>query len=247
MRSTRKKNWNLQKKDKILKIKNMPKFKRNLKVLHCAFFFAVSTPCLGQISIKQLNDSTYSYSKSIEANQEIKMGIAAAKVKKYDVAKSHFKSSISLDSQFPFALDNLANVYMSLNQLDSAKLTAEKSLQIYPQGNSARLKIADIFSRQKKNTAAIRLISEVIKSDPQFAEAHAILAKELLKVDQPKLAIPYALKAMELFQKAGKIIDFGYAAFFAGMCYTRLKDTDNANKYFDMAENAGLSFKRPEY
>ena len=201
-------------------------------------WIASSQLAVGQIKSSEL-DPKYKYTNSVIAEEYFKKGLTAYQNKNLSLAMQYYREALKLDSNYPVLLDNLGMCYSGLQKPDSAIYFFDRSIKIYPNGVFAMVSLGMIYSKQNRHVDALKLFTQALKIDPNLTEAYYGLAGSLLTLNAPKLALPYALKSMELYLKAGNNKFYGHAAYRTGICYSLLKDTTNAKLFFAKAAQHG--------
>ncbi len=107
-------------------------------------------------------------------------GLTLFEMKKYEEALFHFEEAIRLNAKHIEAWVNKANVSMYRNKLEEAQEIINIALQIDTKHQSALLTLGLINSKSRNFENAIKIYSDLIKSDPNYAEAHHNLALLLL-------------------------------------------------------------------
>ncbi len=132
-----------------------------------------------------LQEALVSHTKAIQLDQTnadywSNRGLTLFEMKKYEEALFHFEEAIRLNAKHIEAWVNKANISIHRNKLEEAEEIINIALQIDTKHQSALLTLGLINSKSRNFENAIKIYSDLIKSDPNYAEAHHNLALLLL-------------------------------------------------------------------
>ncbi len=112
-------------------------------------------------------------------------------------AMSHIRAALELDPDFSVALGELGLCYMRLGQLDEARVSFEKTLDVGPESLTAYLNLAEIHRLQSDFTAAEEVLLRADEIHPDRAEPLFVQAKIQFEVGKVEEALASAHGAME--------------------------------------------------
>jgi tetratricopeptide (TPR) repeat protein len=116
----------------------------------------------------------------------------------FNKAAEHFQRAIQLDSSLPSGYNNLGNIYIIKNELDSAVLLFSKAIQMDSGYARGYKNLADIYLLKNNPRIAITLYQQAINHDSTYANAYE-------KMGNAYETIGYKMKANELYRCAARI------------------------------------------
>ena len=88
-----------------------------------------------------------------------------------------YERSLILDGKDPITNYNIAILWNDIKQADKAIYYMERAIESYPAFTAARLNLASLYRTRGRNEDAVCQIQEVLKIEPQNAEAQKMLRK----------------------------------------------------------------------
>lgn len=148
---------------------------------------------------KEKEEQYEQLSASAEANQRYKAGNALLKKKDYKAALKQFEKAVALDPQFVFALDHVAICHRQLGHYDDALAAYDRSLAIYPEGNTALLNKAVVYSLKQDWDNARKTYALLQRYHPDDPEGYFGLGKLALLSEDHELAMTNLFKVHRLY------------------------------------------------
>jgi tetratricopeptide (TPR) repeat protein len=156
---------------------------------------------------------------------------ALSRQKKYSEALKHYTTAEVLGSRDPKVLDDhfyfeLGATYERKGDYDEAEKYFQKSLALAPDSAETQNYLGYMWAEHGiKLEKAKELIEKAVKAQPKNAAYLDSLAWVLFKMNQPKEALSYALKAVELCEPAdATLLDH------VGDIYAALKEMEKARE-----------------
>ncbi len=136
-------------------------------------------------ALKNYSKAVECYSKALEVNPNhaesySNLGLTFYESKNSILALQYFEKAIKLDSKLLLAHYNKGLTLFRLMKYDAAISCFKHVLNFSPLHKESLLSIGSIYSETKFFENAIKIYSDLIKSDPNYAEAHHNLALLLL-------------------------------------------------------------------
>ena len=156
---------------------------------------------------------------------------------KNETAIEYFKKAIKLDSSFALAYAGLADAYVQKNSkfwqtkewVDSAKIMAERSLQLNPDLAEGYKALGLVYDTNKDYDNALYNYNRAIEINPNYAPAIANSADVYYAVGRIDEAIRHTEKSIKI--APDNLISY----VLAGICYDILNDTSKALEWYNKA------------
>jgi tetratricopeptide (TPR) repeat protein len=146
----------------------------------------------------------------------------------YDEAIADLYKAISLDSSQAAYYHTLSDAYLDYYQSYNALKTMELAAKKFPTGLPTLLKLAELYHILKKYDDSFRTIDQILKQDPQHADAYFLFGLNFKETGD-------TIRAINSFQSAVEHdADLVDAWIILGQLYARRKDP-LAMQYFDNA------------
>ncbi len=149
-------------------------------------------------------------------------------VESYDQAIRDMHSAIQLDSMNPQYYHLTADIFLDYYKSDSALKAMEKVVSLYPDRTSSLLKLSELQHILKQYDPSISTVNDILKYDPQNAEAYFMLGLNFREMGESERAINSFQTAVE---NDPELID---AWLILGNLYEQAKDT-RALDYYNSA------------
>ncbi|MCB9245096.1 MAG: tetratricopeptide repeat protein [Flavobacteriales bacterium] len=156
---------------------------------------------------------------------------AVEALKQNDVATAlvETRSYLQTDPNNVDVLNQLADIYVRINQLDSAQVICTRGLGLFPTHVGLQFNQAIIYMQQENTQAAIATLQKLLKERDNIFSAHYYLAYNYSLTGQLPKAIESANKAI------GYNPGFKPAYQLAAQCFRQLNQPDNARQYEEAA------------
>lgn len=152
-----------------------------------------------------------------KARPHINYALALQAAGRLDEAEAHYRRGLELRPDYPFALNNLANVLRRSGRRDEAQRLLERSIEFRPGYVSPRLNLGNLAMDRGDPGAAEAWYREAIALAPTVSEAHYNLAKALERQGRLAEAIGAYARAAELRPREALYAnDLGCARLAAG-------------------------------
>ncbi len=123
-----------------------------------------------------LNKAEEEFKKALEAKpneaSHTSLGYVYQRQKRYEAAMDHYKEALDINPVHFAAINNLAVIYFELGDIEKAKMTIMKSLEIDSKSTDAYLNIGTFSKRQGQRADAINYFKkgmEIAPNDRRFA------------------------------------------------------------------------------
>lgn len=116
------------------------------------------------------------YYNEIAAREDYIKGLAAFELGDYELALQLLnKAYVNIPSEAALSFA-LAETYQKMNDLVKASMYAKEAVELEPKNKWYRLKLADIYSQTGQNDATLRVLRELIETNPNDLNALTALA-----------------------------------------------------------------------
>jgi tetratricopeptide (TPR) repeat protein len=116
------------------------------------------------------------YYNEIAAREDYIKGLAAFELGDYELALQLLnKAYVNIPSEAALSFA-LAETYQRMNDLVKASMYAKEAVELEPKNKWYRLKLADIYSQTGQNDATLRVLRELIETNPNDLNALTALA-----------------------------------------------------------------------
>lgn len=146
----------------------------------------------------------------------------------YDHAIADLKFALKIDSLNPDYMHLLSDAYMNYGHAQEAEHMLNEALRIYPERVPTLLKMSELKYILEDYDGSILTVNEIIRIDPQNAEAYFMLGMDFIALKDKARAINSFQTAVEL---DSKLTD---AWIYLGELYEENKDP-KALQYYDSA------------
>ena len=183
----------------------------------------------------------YRLSASAEANKRYEAGNALLKQKDHKAALKQFEKAVALDPQFVFALDHVAICHRQLGHYDDALAAYDRSLAVYPEGNTALLNKAVVYSLKQDWDNARKTYTLLQQYHPDDPEGYFGLGKLALLREDHEAAMTNLFKAHRLYVDA----DSPYAEDskkLLTMLYAQMEQANKAKEFLSRAKEYNIEF-----
>lgn len=154
------------------------------------------------------------------------LGQAASGQKQYTLAVTHFEKALELNPNVPEAHLGIGLIDMRNGELAGAGKEFRLEMTTHPGDLRTQFYLAYVLGLQQDHVEAVRMLRKIIDQRPDFPEAHAALASELLAENQPQEALSEFLQADKLNPGQAKL------QYQIGVAFRKLGQTHEAEKYF---------------
>lgn len=212
---------------------------------------------LGQLYYSQnkINEAIACFKARIQhdpAHAETQHLLATAYMKqsKFDEAIFHFEQALQYEPNHPEALHNLGSLYLLLHKPTEALQYFLRKLQSSPDLDTY-YNIGVIYMYQDRHEEALQFLSEALKLDANFFNAHLNIGNIYLKLEDYENAIRFYQSALEL-QPDNQEIKYILAALKQQLTPGRAPKEyvqhlfDQYATYFDQHLTTHLHYKVPE-
>ncbi len=152
-----------------------------------------------------------------KARPHINYALALQSAGRLEEAEAHYRRGLALRPDYPFALNNLANVLRRTGRPDEAQRLLERSIEFRPGYVSPRLNLGNLAMDRGDPAAAEAWYRRAIELAPTVSEAHYNLAKALERQGRLDDAIVAFARAAELRPREALYAnDLGCARLAAG-------------------------------
>lgn len=146
----------------------------------------------------------------------------------YDYAIADLQFAIKIDSLNPDYRHLISDAYLNYGHAQEAEAALDETLRLYPERIPTLLKLAELKYIMEQYDGSIWTINEIVKLDPQNAEAYFMLGVNFLAINDKPRAINSFQTAVEL---DSKLTD---AWIYLGELYEEKKDS-KALQYYESA------------
>ncbi|MEM7660146.1 MAG: tetratricopeptide repeat protein [Bacteroidota bacterium] len=147
------------------------------------------------------------------------------------VAKQQLFQAIANDANFVDAYNQLANLYIDLEQYDSAAHYYETSLDRYPRGIRAHQGLARVCQLQGNFTGAVQQYEELLRHFPNYPPAFYGIALVQFNQNNYSETIRNSEQAMRLYLQANRPLPAADARMLAAQAYQQQGEYAQALKY----------------
>lgn len=170
-----------------------------LSIASCKSDKTTSTPSSGDPAIDQLT-------AEIEKNQnDATLYFQRAKLyyeqEKYDYALADLKFAVRIDSLNPDYYHLMSDAFLNYGHAQEAEGALDEALRLYPERIPTLLKMAEFKYIMEEYDGSIFSINEIIRLDPQNAEAYFMLGMDFIALNDITRAINSFQTAVELDSK----------------------------------------------
>ncbi len=148
----------------------------------------------------------------------------------YVEAERWYDQAVNADPEMVEAIVGQGNVAMVLGLYDRAQDRYKKALELRPDDNTIKLKLAEAYLKGKKLSEARPLIEAVLSASPSNDRALKLMGDLLMAEGKPKEAIDYYERAVE----RNPAWDYRLAL---GDAYRAAGDVDKALDIYEMVKN----------
>jgi tetratricopeptide (TPR) repeat protein len=136
----------------------------------------VTTSILAPVGTYAQGSAQQRYYNEIAAREDYIKGLAAFELGDYELALQLLnKAYVNIPSEAAISFA-LAETYQKMNDLVKASMYAKEAVEIEPKNKWYRLKLADIYSQTGQNDATLRVLRELIETNPNDLNALTALA-----------------------------------------------------------------------
>lgn len=190
---------------------------------------------------KEKEEQYYHLSASAEANKRYEAGNALMEKKDYKAALKQFEKAVALDPQFVFALDHVAICHRQLGHYDDALTAYDRSLAIYPEGTTALLNKAVVYSLKQDWDNARKYYALLQQYHPDDPEGYFGLGKLALLNEDHELAMTNLFKVHRLYVDT----DSPYvedSKKLLTMLYVQMKKANKTEEFLSRAKEYNIKF-----
>jgi tetratricopeptide (TPR) repeat protein len=143
--------------------------------------FCVTASLLVPLVTHAQGSAQQRYYDEIAAREDYIKGLAAFELGDYELALQLLnKAYVKIPAEAAISF-SLAETYQKLNDLVKASMYAKEAVELEPRNKWYRLKLADIYSQTGQNDATLRVLRELIETNPTDLNALTALASTLSK------------------------------------------------------------------
>ncbi len=136
----------------------------------------VTTSALAPVVTYAQVSAQQRYYNEIAAREDYIKGLAAFELGDYELALQLLnKAYVNIPSEAALSFA-LAETYQRMNDLVKASMYAKEAVELEPKNKWYRLKLADIYSQTGQNDATLRVLRELIETNPNDLNALTALA-----------------------------------------------------------------------
>ena len=126
------------------------------------------------------------------------IGIQALTDGKVEVAVEAFVKAVEEEPKNAVGYINLGNVFASLGDVEKAEPFFQEAIVLDEEAGTAYYGLANLYYNSERYEEASKLYEQAIRKGVEQADAYFMLGKSLERTDNPKLALPYLQRAVEL-------------------------------------------------
>lgn len=126
------------------------------------------------------------------------IGIQALTDGKVEVAVEAFVKAVEEEPENAVGYINLGNVFASLGDVEKAEPFFQEAIVLDEEAGTAYYGLANLYYNSERYEEASKLYEQAIRKGVEQADAYFMLGKSLERTDNPKLALPYLQRAVEL-------------------------------------------------
>ncbi len=140
------------------------------------------------IGLERLSEARDTLLKAVEidpahAEAQTMLGVYYHKIANdFPTAERHYKAAIQADPKYVRPQDHLAQLQISLERLEDARITYEDLCQNVPDAFEGHFGLASVLGKQDKNDDAVRELQSAIKIRPEEPESYRLLGQALAKL-----------------------------------------------------------------
>ena len=179
----------------------------------------------------KLDEAEELYNKVLEqdpVNAEVLNFVGIINLQKFKLsqAEEYIKKAIDISPE-PYFFENLAKVYLEMEDSSRAIELYSKLLSTQPENYSYVFNLASAYKIAKDYDNAIKMYERAIERDPNNPDAYFNMGLILNNLSKPDKAIKYYKKAVELSP------DDMETRYFTGITYFRNRDYKHGLEYFE--------------
>lgn len=179
----------------------------------------------------KLDEAEELYNKVLEqdpVNAEVLNFVGIINLQKFKLsqAEEYIKKAIDISPE-PYFFENLAKVYLEMEDSSRAIELYSKLLSTQPENYSYVFNLASAYKIAKDYDNAIKMYERAIERDPNNPDAYFNTGLILNNLSKPDKAIKYYKKAVELSP------DDMETRYFTGITYFRNRDYKHGLEYFE--------------
>jgi len=149
-----------------------------------------------------VNTAIYHFQKAVEINPkyakaQYNLGNALSSLGRFEESVPHYQRTIILEPDCFDAYNNLGNSLRALNRFEEAMYQYQTVLKLKPD-HITHFNIGSLLAIQGKYDQAIIHLTETLKIDPTWSQAHYILGNIYFYQNKPKLAIQHWRETINL-------------------------------------------------
>lgn len=125
-------------------------------------------------------------------------GILAFQEKRYEDAAQFFTQAIEAEPDNAIGYVNFGNLLAVLDDTERAERFFQKAITVDETTATAYYGLANLYYNGERYAEAVKLYEMAVKHQIQGADVYYMMGKCFEKLENPKLALPYLQRAMEL-------------------------------------------------
>ncbi|MBT2582382.1 tetratricopeptide repeat protein [Planococcus sp. ISL-109] len=126
------------------------------------------------------------------------IGIKALQEGRAEDAIQAFTQAIEQHPEDALGYINFGHVLTSMSETDRAERFFQKALTLDEQSATAFYGLANLYFNAERYEEALKLYEQAVQNGIEGSDAHYMIGKCFERIDQPKLALPYLQRAVEL-------------------------------------------------
>jgi tetratricopeptide (TPR) repeat protein len=162
--------------------------------------------------------------KIMDKNQ---LGIQYMQEGKWEEAAKTFNEAIEETPKDPIAYINFGNLLAVLNETEKAHQFYKKAIDLDENAGAAYYSAGNLFFEESNFHKAKDMFELALKKGLQTADNYFMLGLSLVNLDQPRLALPYLQRSVELQDNDAE------ARFQYGLCLAQESFIDESIEQFE--------------
>ncbi|MCS5500728.1 tetratricopeptide repeat protein [Lysinibacillus sp. A4] len=125
-------------------------------------------------------------------------GIQAFQEKRYEDAAQLFTKAIEAEPENAIGYVNFGNLLAVLEDTERAERFFQKAITVDESAATAYYGLANLYYNAERYAEAVKLYEQALKHHIEGADVYYMMGKCFERLDNPKLALPYLQRAVEI-------------------------------------------------